>query len=485
MVFKQSRKINRALAVANTYEEWQKAALIRDRMTGMDKWRKEEYSDLYDFAEIKLRLRTLRNFRKNGDDVGLLFTLNEGIHGNMGGMGKAILYNKALSGTKQLIIDYVDEVADALWHLAKTNNPEISFKDKRDFFRRASICFGRSALMLSGGGQLGNFHIGVLKALAKEKLLPNVISGASAGSLFAALVGTHTDEELVSFLEKEELLVVLKKEAIIYENIVNEEKTVKTEDLQQIINSVIPDLTFQEAYEKTGRKINISIAPHGAQQKSRLLNAIASPNVLMRSALMASCAIPGIFPPVTLYAKNRKGEKQPYLPSRKWVDGSMSNDLPSKRLSRLYGVNHFIVSLTNPVVLPFVSDPSTQNPLFSPVRKLGATVLKETTQFNYSMAKHFFRFLPKSMTLTANTINSIVQQEYIGDINIIADFTIAETRKILSTWSFGEFRNMIKKGERATWPKIEAIRVTTKIGNVLDEIIEGLKEEIVNIEERA
>ena len=36
-------------------------------------------------------------------------------------------------------------------------------------------------------------------------------------------------------------------------------------------------------------------------QKSRLLNAIASPNVLIRSAVMASCAIPGVFPPVVMH----------------------------------------------------------------------------------------------------------------------------------------------------------------------------------------
>jgi len=99
--------------------------------------------------------------------------------------------------------------------------------------------------------------------------------------------------------------------------------------------------------------------------------------------VMASCAIPGVFPPVSLQAKNKDGKIQAYLPSRKWVDGSMSNDLPSKRLARLYGVNHFIVSLTNPVVLPFVSDPSTQNDFLAATRKLSTAILKETSQFNY------------------------------------------------------------------------------------------------------
>jgi predicted acylesterase/phospholipase RssA len=36
----------------------------------------------------------------------------------------------------------------------------------------------------------------------------------------------------------------------------------------------------------------------------------------MRAAVMASCAVPSVFPPVMLMAKNQHGERQPYLPTR-------------------------------------------------------------------------------------------------------------------------------------------------------------------------
>ncbi|MEM6316132.1 MAG: DUF3336 domain-containing protein [Bacteroidota bacterium] len=470
-IFSRKSKQIQQLEEADSYEEWLQLAENYDQATGMAAWKQVEYSDLYDNVEIKLRLNKLRTMRKKGDDQGLLFLLNEGIHGNMGGMGNPKLHTKALSGTKQLITDYVDEIVDALEHLADMNNHSIHFDDKLDFFRRASLCFGRSALMLSGGGQIGNFHMGVLKALTKEDLLPDVISGASAGSLYAALVGTHTNEELLDFFAKDQIVDVLKREAKIYEKIA-EQKSVKVKDLEIILENVIPDITFQEAFHRTGRKINISIAPHGAQQKSRLLNAIASPNVLIRSAVMASCAVPGIFPPVTLSAKNKDGETRPYLPSRKWIDGSMSNDLPSKRLTRLYQVNHFIVSLTNPLVLPFVMDPSQQEGRLAPVRRFGMAIMKETTQFNYSIAKRFFKYAP-SVALFANNVNSIVQQNYLGDINILADFSVLNARKVLSSWTFEELNELIRKGEKATWSKIEAIRVTTKIGRTLDDILEA------------
>ena len=49
--------------------------------------------------------------------------------------------------------------------------------------------------MFPGGAALGFYHVGVVKALMENGLLPRVISGASAGSVLAAMVGTRTDEE--------------------------------------------------------------------------------------------------------------------------------------------------------------------------------------------------------------------------------------------------------------------------------------------------
>jgi len=42
---------------------------------------------------------------------------------------------------------------------------------------------------LSGGAYLGYYHMGIVKALFKEMLLPRVISGASAGSIITAIIG--------------------------------------------------------------------------------------------------------------------------------------------------------------------------------------------------------------------------------------------------------------------------------------------------------
>ena len=59
---------------------------------------------------------------------------------------------------------------------------------------------GRTALVLSGGGLMGMYHIGVIKILYEENLLPRIITGASVGSLVAAMFATKTWEEIPSLL---------------------------------------------------------------------------------------------------------------------------------------------------------------------------------------------------------------------------------------------------------------------------------------------
>ncbi|MEM6965324.1 MAG: patatin-like phospholipase family protein [Bacteroidota bacterium] len=349
---------------------------------------------------------------------------------------------------------------------------DIQHQRKVAFFNRASNCFGGSALMMSGGGQLGNFHAGVLKALIENGLLPDVISGASAGGIFAALLGTHTDEELLEILQPENFITILELEAGAYSDMIQKNRRLGLDKLQQIFDAIIPNLTFQEAFEKTGRKINISISPNGKHQKSRLLNAITAPNVMIHSAIFATSAVPGVYPPVTLKAKNIHGEIVDYLPSRRWVDGSMANDLPAKVLSRLYGVNHFIVSLTNPLVLPFVNSSFNNLEFLEPYKKLGIAFWKETSQFNYSISQRFFKYLPSQVALTASSINSIVQQNYSGDINIIAQFNMVPPHKLLSPMPPDDLAALMRKGEKRAWAQLETIRITTKIGRVLSGIME-------------
>ena len=164
-VFKSQKlgKLEKQLERASSYAEWAKIAQQHDKLSGAEKWKKADQSRLYDYSEIGLRLHQLKQLQGRNDNHGLMFTLNEGIHGNMGGMGKPVLYSQAKLGTKYLITDYIDEITKVLDTLAFSDSDDINIEEKIDFFHRASHCFGRSALMLSGAGTLGLFHIGQLR----------------------------------------------------------------------------------------------------------------------------------------------------------------------------------------------------------------------------------------------------------------------------------------------------------------------------------
>ena len=465
------RRLQDDMDVAESYDDWLLAARAHDALTGKAEWRQEEPSELYDHAQIRYRLDRLKKFRKQQDWQGLLYALNEGIHGNMGGMGKSVLYRQAKSGTKVLVEQYIQEIDDALRLLAELPDEIIPTQQKLDFFYRSNVCYGRSALMLSGGGVLGFLHVGVVSELLRHGLLPRVISGSSAGSIVAAALAAYTDEEmaeldLIGLLEsgEEEGRGVIRQ----FVSLLGSRLT--AEDTEQLISATIPDLTFAEAYAKTGRQVSITVAPAEPHQRSRLLNAVSSPNVYLRSAAMASCAIPGVFPAVMLQAKNEKGEAQPYLPARRWVDGSVADDLPAKRLSRLFSTNHYIVSMVNPIARAFLPRDERVRPLRQAATSLGMGIGREVLNFYRGVAKRYGDNWPK-FNMMMHSVHALLDQEYSGDINIVPKFRFQNPLNLISQPTEAELRQLVKEGERATYSRIEPIRRCTQISRTLEEIL--------------
>lgn len=473
------RNAQQRMDEAETFQEWKAAAIEHDALSGADEWKKREHSERYDYATIRERLREIRKARRAGDDRALLFALNEGIHGNLGGMGKASLYTRSKFGTKRLITDYVEEVTQALHHISKVRSNVITKTEKKDFLHRASHCYGRSALMLSGAGALGPFHIGVIKTLLEQGLLPRVISGSSAGAMIAAIVGTHSDEALKPYFDAE-VGVEAPIEQMKLTSVLGWRDRIQTEDLREMIETWIPDVTFAEAFQMTGRHINVSVAPFKKMQASRLLNAITSPNVLLREAVMASCAVPGVFPPVMLMARDADGEKQPYLSDMRWIDGSVTDDLPAKRLGRLYGVNHFIASQTNPIILWTIRNPNAEAGLFSNMWELGARMTKEWFKTTRQMSDRMTRALP-NVNSAVNMFHSVALQEYTADINIIPRYRFWDPRKLLSPLDQEEMLFLIEEGEAATWPQVEMIRNCTIISHTLDDILEEMEGDVIGL----
>jgi len=459
-----------ALEAAQSYEEWKQAALAHDEASGMAQWRETEQTRIYDFAAIRARLDQLRSYRAARDDQALVYALEEGIHGNMAGMGKPELYMRSKFGTKRLVTEYIHALSEALEYLADSDGG-ISYAEKADLFRRASTCFGRSALLLSGGGVFGNFHAGVVKALLEQQLLPKIISGSSAGSLIAGIVGTHSVAVLQRLFTAQHLQIETRHEEKMLAN--GPSRIFPRFDRGEVsrhIDRLIPDLTFAEAYELTGICLNISVSPSEVHQKSRLLNAVASPHVYVRSAVMASCSVPGVFPPAMLMAKNHRGQPQAYLPGRRWFDGSMSDDIPAQRLGRLYGVNHYIVSQVNPFALIKAEPESVRFTAASEVMQFWHRSALTAARGWQNIANRYGRRWPDA-NFAINSLVSVFAQEYRGDINILPPAGMVKPWRGMQRPSEQQLMAIIAAGECATWPKIEMIRNCTLIGRTLDRVL--------------
>ena len=459
MIFSPTLSADAELAKAPDYAAWSKAARAHDAKSGMQAWREADASEHFDYKAIRARLEKLRALSAAGDVKGLLFVLNEGIHGNIDGMGHERLYQKARFGTKILIEAYVAEVVAALRTIARSR--VVSREEKRDFFRRAQHCYGRSALLLSGSGSFLFFHVGVVKALWDEGVLPNILAGSSGGSIVAAIVSTRKDGDIGALLGSHRLANPERDPEL---------RRLDPGEVRARVAELIPDLTFREAWELSGRHLNVSVAPAEKHQNGRLLNAITAPNVLIREAVLASCAVPGVFPPVMLMARGEDGARLPYQPDRRWVDGSVTHDIPTKRLERLYGVNHHIVSQANPLALPFASDTRKQIAPIEAIQHASLATFKVWLNANMTIFRKPLELVPPLNRL-ANLARSVINQEYTGDINIIRPPKFWSPTKILSDLAQDDIDELIDTGMRTAWPKIEMVRTQTAISRALDAIL--------------
>ena len=462
-----------AMLAAEDYATWREAAAELDRLEGNDAWKAEDASEDYDWRLIQDRRQRIRALMKANDAPLLVYEMRQGLHWNLGNHGNPFLYAHAHVGTKQLIEDYVRTVAQALEFIRDADESVLCTAVKLDFFRNTMLSFGRSALMLSGGATLGLFHVGVVKALYREGLLPDVISGSSAGSVVAATVGTRTPEQMGELLDPESSYYYfwrpLRPRQMLARHVIMDQAQVR-----EAIARNVHDMTFEEGQRLSGRNVNITVSPAARHQPPRLLNHLTYPHLLMRDAVLASCAVPFLFEPVTLFRRDRDGEREPYLPSLRWTDGSLKSDLPTIRLRRLYNVNHFIVSQTNPHVLPFLRrDMPAETGLVSALRNFGSASLRMQAQLLLELGG-------TSLPLRAarhglRSVAAILDQEYRGNITVLPELSVWRYAHVTANPKPEAVRRFMLEGERATWPRIEMVRTQTLVARTLRDCLASLE----------
>ena len=134
------------------------------------------------------------------------------------------------------------------------------------------------SLCLSGGGALAMAHTGVVRALMNADCFPKVISGTSGGAILAGYLATLTDGELKDNLDLVFNYDLANKFGVrflptLWEQLFGAYRTRILMDTDYFVHSVkkyVGNLTFREAWLKTGRHVSITVSYSTKNNNTRI-----------------------------------------------------------------------------------------------------------------------------------------------------------------------------------------------------------------------
>lgn len=190
---------------------------------------------------------------------------------------------------------------------------------------------GRTAFVLSGGGSLGAVQVGMLQALTEAGICPDLLIGTSAGAVNAAFMAADPCHE--GAVRLGEIWRGLRRQDIFPLSpwssarglLGRSNHMISNQSLKAVLERHLPYERLEDAAIpvhviatelKTGRAVLMSSGP-------------ALP------ALLASTAIPGIFPPVT-------------IGRREFIDGCVANHTPIAGAIELGATRIFVLPVGYP-----------------------------------------------------------------------------------------------------------------------------------------
>ncbi|PNH65083.1 hypothetical protein VD0001_g8615 [Verticillium dahliae] len=524
---------------AEAFEDWEEAALHLDNLLGLDLWRNNPTSKYYDYRLIHERLNSFLEANEDADVNHLVNLLRSGLVRNLGNISSPKLYNRAFAGTKYLIEEYITHVAEAVDDVTalpttppavespsrsgtanNANSTSSSSNDKGrpptativsaaaatltnqtklDFIHDTRQAFGRSTLVFQGGAIFGLCHLGVAKALFLRGLLPRIITGTATGALIAALVAIHTEEELPAVLRGDGIdlsafspkaaaddgSVAKQSFASRWQTLLRRGRRFWKEGyfldvkvLEDCVRANVGDLTFEEAYNRSKRVLNITVATAGQGGVPTLLNYLTAPNVLIWTAAVASNASSGSLyghRETTVLCKDAQGHIVPWAPAntidfRHWTHVSYSErESPLLRIAELFNVNHFIVSQARPYLIPFLQSDMHGPSLLETRSKTTTSVTAFLVRMVGLELRHRLRQLDTLQMLPASIRRFLVDERVPGAaLTLVPEVTAGDFVRLLETPTRETLDYWILRGERSVWPAVAALRVRCAVENELD-----------------
>jgi NTE family protein len=198
----------------------------------------------------------------------------------------------------------------------------------------------RTAFVLSGGGNQGVSQVGMLRALLERGILPDVVIGTSVGALNGAVVAT--DPVLAQVDHLEDVWSNLTSEQVFPGGTLRRAWNLLRRDDHLISNEGLRTLIDGTGVADSFGDLAVPLRVVTADLESGAELVFASGD--LRLALLASAALPGIYPPIR-------------LDGSVLVDGAIVNLVP---------ISHALAGPVDRIFVLDVSDPMTDRPIRSP-----------------------------------------------------------------------------------------------------------------------
>ena len=471
------------MKAAKNYEEWRVWARAIDDMDGYQQWCVDDgFSPLYNYDEVNLRTRRMQQLRSKRDWRGLLEVLQTDFHRSMCGINNPLLFSKYCTGTKEMIHKFIQILVYVCRNTAREATT-IPMHRRMQIVRNIGRAYGHSALMLNSHAAFGLHQLGVIRALHKAHLLPRVIFGVSTGALAAAFVCCLEDIDRIFRFDAIDYTAFKQRE---YKGsfrrkirrFFNQGTLMDVNVLLQFARDNLGDITFAEAYRRTGRVLNVQVTryvPDTSGDALWLLNYLTAPDVLVYTAVVASCATAGVYGTVDILEKMQDGTiiKHDAL-SLRWTPELTATHInrAAERLRGLFNVTLFIVSDSTIANLPF----------FSLSHRTG--ILPCFLRF---FTEEFWRLLAAcSAALARNRVFrtsfaaplQALTEDVAGDIVIFPVTHPSDVVKLLRNPEQSLVEHCVWRGEQQVWPHLEKIRAYVSIEMALQDCLEELQREV-------
>ena len=195
-----------------------------------------------------------------------------------------------------------------------------------------------TVLVLGGGGGRGAAQIGILRALAERGIQPDACVGTSVGALNSTVVASRPLPEAVALLEEiwstPQTRAVFRSElGRVALNRLRRRPYLRNDDCIRELVDYATGLIGAQTFEELERPLSMIITDIGSGEP------VVVSRGRLRDAMRASCAIPGVFPPVT-------------LGDRTYVDGGVTENCGLSVAARLNPGRIIAVDLSADVASP-------------------------------------------------------------------------------------------------------------------------------------